>query len=248
MQYDVGVEGQDRRLVVGRDDPGVGSVDEGSGVNAYFVGRIDEKPNEIESRVVDDLGELNRSHRASSPLDDPDSHVCSDLLRREYIPGNGQRQVDGAEEPGRWVDDIGHGVDDTHLGGHHRAGTRGHRGDAGPAGVAQGCSQCAVNVGVTGDHHAVGQVADTGRPVRSNAVCQPGDVFDDDRLTTVDDADSFHADRATGSCLDGTHCDVQGFVGHGAVEVFAYFLDFDAEGVADKPELARPLTGDGSRK
>ena len=77
---------------------------------------------------------------------------------------------------------------------------------------------------------------------------QPRDVFDDDGLAAVDDADGFHADRAARPRLDRAHRNFEGLVRHGAIKVFAYLLDLDTEGVADQPELARPLAGDRARE
>ena len=61
----------------------------------------------------------------------------------------------------------------------------------------------------------------------------------------VDDTNGLHSDGPAGACLDGSHCDFEGFVGDGAVEVFAYFFDLDTKGVADQSELAGPVAGDG---
>lgn len=59
MQHHVGIESQDRSLVVRRDDPGIGSPDEGSCVDSYFVRRVDEKPDEIVVGIVDHLSKLH---------------------------------------------------------------------------------------------------------------------------------------------------------------------------------------------
>ena len=61
MQHHVGIKSQDRRLVIGRHDPGVGAPRQGSGVDPHFVRRVDEDPDKFELGVIDDLGELNPS-------------------------------------------------------------------------------------------------------------------------------------------------------------------------------------------
>jgi hypothetical protein len=57
------------------------------GVDTHFVGRVDKEPNEIELGVVDNLGELNRPHGTSGPLDDPRCHALTVKTKRTNASG-----------------------------------------------------------------------------------------------------------------------------------------------------------------
>jgi hypothetical protein len=71
VTHAVGVEGEDRVDVVGRDDTGVGAVDEPARVRPDLVGVVDAHADEVEVRPLEDRPERLATHVACAPLHDP---------------------------------------------------------------------------------------------------------------------------------------------------------------------------------
>ncbi len=74
VEDEVGVEGQDRRLVVRRRDPRRRAVEESAGVDPDLPGVVDEHSDELQVGPVDDLPELRDPDRARRPLHHADRH------------------------------------------------------------------------------------------------------------------------------------------------------------------------------
>ena len=72
VEHDVGVEGQDRRLVVGRGDARRWPTDQFARVDADLGRVVDEQADQLEVGTVDDLAELCGADRAGRPLDHTD--------------------------------------------------------------------------------------------------------------------------------------------------------------------------------
>jgi hypothetical protein len=87
VEDDVGVEGEDRVLVIGGEQPGRRSADERPGVRTDLVSAVDENADELEVRAIDDVLELGRTDRAGRPLDDPRGHgSCGGSRRPSMVP------------------------------------------------------------------------------------------------------------------------------------------------------------------
>ena len=102
VEHDVGIEGEDRVTVVGREHADRLATGDHAGVDADLVRAVDEQPDELELGIVDDLLQLRRPDGAGGPLDDAGRHDRRSAGPRDpsMVPWNTVRLPSG-EHPSR---------------------------------------------------------------------------------------------------------------------------------------------------
>ncbi len=165
---------------------------------------------------------------------------------RKDVSGNGERHLQRPQQARLGVDHVGHRVHDAHGGGQHGAGAAAHRRDARLGRVVEGRREPAVEVRLAFEHDPVRQVGLADGPVGADVAGEAGDVVDDDRLATVDDADRLEADRTAGAGFDRAEGGLDRLIGQPPVVGLADLVDLDAETVGDEADLALELAGDGT--
>ena len=174
---------------------------------------------------------LRAARPRAAGSDDVRPARCSGI---ERVPGEREREARRGHDARRGVADERDGVDDAHRRGEHPVEREAGRGSD---------LQLAAQRGLAVDHDPVGAVAFGGRPVRREVGRHAIDVFDHDRVASVDDADRLEAHRADGAGVDGSRRDLERPIRHPLLVGLADLAERDAELIGDELHRRTPRTG-----